>query len=126
MTEDPGPFQFGRAPENAMLAGIAGLACLLLSCCIGGGLSWLGLSFLACPFMLLSIVGGILGMVFGRSALSAIEAGTLPEALAGRAKTGYYTSIVTLALWALQIILMVVMLILVFAFGIGAGILGSM
>jgi len=126
MTDDPGPFQFGRTPENAMICGIAALACLLLSCCIGGGLSWLGLSFVACPFMLISIVVGILGLVWGRSALAQIDAGELPEALAGRAKTGYWTAIITLALWVLQILAGVVMVILIFVFGIGAGILGSL
>ncbi len=126
MSEEAGPFQFGRAPENAMVAGIAGLACLLLSCCIGGGLGWLGLSFIACPFMLISMVAGILGVVFGRSALSAIDAGDLPQGLAGRAKAGYWTGLITTVLWVLQILFGVVMIILIFVFGIGAGILSSM
>jgi len=126
MSEDPGPFQFGRNPENAMLCGLVSLGCWLLSCCIGGGLGWLGLSFIACPFMLISIVTGILGVVWGRAALAQIETGELAEALGGRAKTGYWTGLISLALWVLGILSVVVMLFLVLVLGIGAGIMGSM
>lgn len=126
MSEDPGPFQFGRNPENAMICGLVSLGCWLFSCCVGGGLSWLGLSFVACPFMLISIVTGILGVVWGHAALAQIETGDLAEVLAGRAKTGYWTALISLGLWVLGILLGLVMILLLFVLGIGAGLAGSL
>ena len=119
-------FDFGRNPDRSMVMGIAGLVLTLISCMIGGLFSLLGLSIIACCPQVIAIVLGVLGLVWGRAGIKQIQMGDLPEDLMGKAKIGYWTSLINLVLYALMIVLFIVIILLAVVFGVGAGLLGTM
>ncbi len=118
-------FDFGRNPDRSMVMGIAGLVLTLLSCFIGSLLSFVGVGFIACCPQVIAIVLGILGVVWGRAGIREVQMGDLPDELMGKAKVGYWTSLVNLLLYALMILLFIVAIILAVVFGVGAGLMGG-
>lgn len=116
MDDQPTGFDISRAPDLSLVLGIACLAMYLLGCCIGAALGWLGFGPLSCFAWTLGVVLGIVGLVFGKTGTAKIDAGELPEALRGRAKTGILCN-------AAGLVLMVLTTVAIFALmflGMGA------
>lgn len=116
-------FDFGRNGDRGMALGIAGIAIFFISCCISL-VPYVGI--VGCCTYIVSLVCGVLGLVWGKKGLREVDEGLQPIETRGRAQVGFITGLAATILVGIYLLTMIVLVVLVFVFGFGAAILDGM